>query len=861
MRYSIEDTELANLRNFYESSNTILKNTYRNYISHLEEWSKKSNSELVYKICKYTLSLLDMDYNREVESFSNEFMLSEASFVGISRFYRIGQEGLDKVQKFQINLLPQGLLNSGWEFPNTEKDNVQYNYELINEYKDLTDEFFSKVQDLYNKQVAECNEKIDSNILWSSVKIIIETQYRTLLIFQGVYNSLFERFLDWYKEMLKKNEILLKEKESEIKKISNEMNEVLDHFIQDLLIDILQSSEPLVSQGENSPRVNHSNTSEQPLNQDEALQQDVQDLANEAIENQLKDLEKDLDTLKKKIAFIDGLSQCKKKLDDYFREKDLPEYWEKAKRKLHSIGDFIKKYRTPILKSMKILAPILASVVSPEGSLIYKLLKHLPDIIDCTTDDKPKEDDLKKLALGLEFMKILFGDNSGISGNSQTLVLSNPDMVGKQILKTILIHDDYRELFNIQNGDFNSPKDRALYQSLTGKSLPQVPSSRREHFLPPTGYNRHQMNDFSPQLTRKKLNDTLELVKDLDIGHNLVNRSPFKSRQSKGFEDFEHQESLLEPANSFSRGKKNLDTKSLIPETSEELLSNSEDSKSVFLNGMNHFHRNETSHRGKRDESLDQDTKRNRIKKEGDSLFISRDGPSEDLRREIENVKAQLDSGKGYVDVKPNTGLGALLKDVQTIPIASDKGSLLPHTDNRYPAEDMEVLYEEIAGEYDNYPRPNLGRALQNFVRRQAGYPAEYSQPTVKSVNELIPLVDDRSPCFSVGDSELQKMLQNASGFNNSENSTLKKSLLLNSSSHFILGQTSYLALGVLLMATPVWPVGLALSGLSIVALLRDKEIHAYMSLVCNIGQDRTDNLLASYQENEEGNFERVTEA
>ena len=92
------------------------------------------------------------------------------------------------------------------------------------------------------------------------------------------------------------------------------------------------------------------------------------------------------------------------------------------------------------------------------------------------------------------------------------------------------------------------------------------------------------------------------------------------------------------------------------------------------------------------------------------------------LGQDLENVKSQLDSKKGYVSVKPDTNLGKLLNHLQTIAVGSEKESILPHHNYRYHPRDMEVLHEEMEREYSLingiHKKPNLGRAVQNFVRR-----------------------------------------------------------------------------------------------------------------------------------------------
>lgn len=335
MRYSIEDSELIALRNFYQSSNTNLENAYKTYLRNLEKWSRKSNSELVYEICMRSLGLLETDYNRELERFCQKFSLSQASFVGISQFYNVGQEALAKIQRFQTSILPQGIVKSKWELPIATTDNFQYSFKLIREYKDLTDCFFNQIQGLYDQQMVGFDEKIERNILWSGVKILIEAQYEILLIFQRIYHYLFEAFWDWYNEKLKQNRKLLKDIELTIK-ISPD--EVVGKLIQELLFNILEVPESISSRDGEQYRMNQNNTLNQQSNNDEELQRDVKELSQEAIEEKLNDVGEDLETPEKRAAFRNGLSRCRKRLEEYWKSPD----GENLKRQLSSVWEFIK---------------------------------------------------------------------------------------------------------------------------------------------------------------------------------------------------------------------------------------------------------------------------------------------------------------------------------------------------------------------------------------------------------------------------------------------------------------------------------------------------------------------------------------
>ncbi|WP_303977931.1 hypothetical protein [Streptococcus danieliae] len=506
--------------------------------------------------------------------------------------------------------------------------------------------------------------------------------------------------------------------------------------------------------------------------------------------------------------------------------------------------------------------------------MIYKLLTHLPEIIDCFIGSEPKGENLKKLELGLEFLKILLGKDLVNVGDSRTIVLSNPEKVGKQVLQTIIVNNDYRKIFNIQKEDFNTPRDRKLYQSLTGEQLPSVPSSRREQFVTPGIYN-HQMKNRSPQLNQEQITGVLRNLENLNQPEyrrhlfGINNSSLGTSAEERPF---------VYSAKAASSSMGNLISRASSSKESQYFLRKADEASVPLFRDKELGDESSESNRSYRirGNSQSQWSEKDRSSVQRFSLQNPRKGMEQGMKnplaventfgnlgQDLENVKSQLDSKKGHVSVKPDTYLGKLLNHLQTIAVGSEKESILPHHNYRYHPRDMEVLHEEMEREYSLingiHKKPNLGRAVQNFVRRQVGYPVEYDQPTVKSINELIPLVDNGVSSFSIATPQLMEKIQQAKDFVSNETNHLRKKLLLNYLSRNILGKTAYLALGVLLMTTSVWPVGLALSSFSLAGILTDQGSNAYAFLVANLGQDRTDELLASYQKKEEGDFERVT--
>ena len=129
------------------------------------------------------------------------------------------------------------------------------------------------------------------------------------------------------------------------------------------------------------------------------------------------------------------------------------------------------------------------------------------------------------------------------------------------------------------------------------------------------------------------------------------------------------------------------------------------------------------------------------------------------LSKDLGEVRKQVNSGKGYVQLDNNDELKKLIEELRRLLSGQLKGEVLQNIEGRYNKDDMKMLCDELDHENGmalSSKQPlNLSRACQNFVRRQMGYPAEYDVPTIKETNELIPLLNRRSEDFAIDNKEL----------------------------------------------------------------------------------------------------------
>ena len=225
MRYSIQDEELNKIRELQEEVSNNIENLYNEYVDSINEWGKKFNSELVYNICKKTIGIIDEDYCRVMKDFAKQFSEMGISFKNISKRYKVGEDALGKVSTFQNDMLENTYVHNTKDIQYFCDGNSQYSTDLIREYKDIFEVFYSGIETSYEEYYPKIIEIRNINILGDGIECIVKYQYETIQKFGVLYNDIFERFLEWYGKVLHENDTLLEEINLQMKSISIDISE------------------------------------------------------------------------------------------------------------------------------------------------------------------------------------------------------------------------------------------------------------------------------------------------------------------------------------------------------------------------------------------------------------------------------------------------------------------------------------------------------------------------------------------------------------------------------------------------------------------------------------------------------------
>ena len=742
MRYSIQDDDLSLITNIESEASECIEQIYNEYIENISEWGKHFNSELVYEICKKTIGMIDEDYIQAMSVFTAQFDDIGISFVSISKRYKVGEEALVKVENFQNEILEKLLLHGANEVQFACDGDAQYSTELINQYKEINQEFLSKIESAYDEQYSNVKNIHDDNMLGDALEVIVKYQFETIQKICMLYDTIFEKFLEWYERTLCENEEILESLNQQIRVASAEIGQ---DEIENLLSQILDESVGRIgTSGGAGNALQNNNASASKERTEEKKQEAIKKVAHKAVIASVDSLLKELDTPEKIKDFKQYVGECQRHFDEYKNDKDG------KKGKFQKFCDFIKngakKYGKPIMKALGIVVPLIA----PEGHIVAKIAKSLPAVMECFSGSKPKESDSDKIELGLECMKSIGVEKLPEDGKKvQEYLVKNSETIAKDILKKVLSSPKYMNILGIDNEELSKPENQKLYKSVTGKDVKVVPQKR----------------------------------KSIDYDFEEYNPKKLKA---------------IEPMDSEEKAKKIAsDISACIPNS---------------FNGA----------------SFDK------------------------LTKDLEEVRKQVNSGKGYVQLDNNDELRKLIDELRRLVDGKIKGELLQNIEGRYNKDDMKMLCDEL--DYENgiassFKQPlNVGRACQNFVRRQMGYPAEYERPTIKAVNELIPLINKKSGEFSIDNKGLINRINNAQIFTRSKNGNIKRKCLLNSIAFGTLDIGKYLGIGASILMASFWPLGIVLAVAQLCAYFTDNGATDYSYLVYNLGEDRVDTLLNNYQ-------------
>ena len=744
MRYSIQDEDLSIIRNIENDVSESIQQIYNEYVENITEWGKRFNSELVYQICKKTIGMIDEDYIQAMNNFVPQFDEISISFVSISKRYKVGDNALDKVERFQNEILEKAISHNANEIQFVCDGDARYSNELINEYKEINQEFLSKLEDSYDENYFNAKNVSNSNLLGDGVDALIKYQYETIQKICMLYDTIFEMFLGWYERTLRENEALLESLNQQMRTTSFEIgNDEIEKLLIQIMDDNIGGTQS--SLGANSSLPGGSDTSSEEKSE-EKKQETIKDAAHKAVMSSVDSLLKELDTPEKIQNFKQYVGECQRQYEECNQEQNK----EVKKGKFQKICDFIKKgakkYGKPIMKTLGIVVPLIA----PEGHIVAKIAKSLPAVMECFTGATAKESDADKIELGLECMKTIGVDKLPENENEVKHYFDeNGEAIAKDILTRILSSKKYMNVLGIDDEELSRPENQKLYKAATGKDVNVVPQKRKT------------------------------------IDHDFEQYDPKKLKS-------------ITPIESEEKAKKIVgDISAIIP--------NSFDNSSY-----------------------------------------------ENISRDLGDVKKQVETGKGCVQLDNNEELRKLIEELRRIVNGQLKGEVLQNIDGRYNKEDMRMLCDEF--EYEkgmankSAQTPNINRACQNFIRRQMGYPAEYDKPTIKETNELIPLINKKCGYFSIENNELVSRINDAQNFFKSKNGNLKKKSVLNSIAQNTIGIGAYLGLGASMLMASFWPLGIVLAAAPLCVCFTDIGATAYASLVSQLGEERVDTLLNNYQ-------------
>lgn len=744
MRYSIQDEDLSIISNIENNTSESIEQLYNEYVENIAEWGKCFNSELVYQICKKTIGMIDEDYMQAINNFVTQFDEIGISFVGISKRYKVGDDALTKVERFQNEIIEKALSHNANEIEFVCDGDARYSNEWINEYKEINQEFLSKIESAYDENYFNAKNVRSSNLLGDSIDALIKYQFETIQKISMLYDAIFEMFLEWYEKTLRENEALLESLNQQMRTASDEIvNDEIDKLLSQIMDENIGETQASVRTTSSLP--DGSDTSSE-VKSEEQKQEAIKDAAHKAVMSSIDSLLKELDTPEKIQKFKQYVEECQRQFDECNKEENK----EDKKGKFQKFCDFIKngakKYGKPIMKTLGIVVPLIA----PEGHIAGKISERLPDVMECFTGATAEESDADKIELGLECMKSIGVDKLPENENEVKQYFDeNGEVIAKDIMKRILSSPKYMNVLGIDDEELSRPENQKLYKAATGKEVNVVPQKRKT-----IDYDFEQ---YDP----KKLKDI----------------APIESEEQ---------------------------AKKIVRDISSSIPNSFDNSR------------------------------------------------YENISKDLDDVKKQIDTGKGYVQLDNNEELRKLIEELRSIVNGQLKGEVLQNIDGRYNKEDIRMLCDEFEYEKGIAKRsaqtPNMNRACQNFIRRQMGYPAEYDKPTIKWTNELIPLINKKCDYFSIDNEEIINTINNAQNFIQSKNGNLKKKSVLTSIALDVVGIGTYLGLGASILMASFWPLGIVLAALPLCAYFIDVGARDYAFLVSQLGEERVDILLNNYQ-------------
>lgn len=236
--------------------------------------------------------------------------------------------------------------------------------------------------------------------------------------------------------------------------------------------------------------------------------------------------------------------------------------------------------------------------------------------------------------------------------------------------------------------------------------------------------------------------------------------------------------------------------------------------------------------------------------------FFSND-VTDNLLQELAELKEQVESRKGYVQINDEGGMKQLISKLQHITQGNQDINILDDIEGRYNKEDMGMLLKELLKESENNKnKPNFSKACNNFLRRQVGYPAkEENDIIVNNIRELIPVINEKCDCFIVEDKQLASMINSAQNILLQKNGKIRRKGIIRTlwSNATVLGGT--IGIGTLFILAGSWPLGLLWSWASIGVCLADESSSAYSNLAYKLGDKRTDYLIENYHNISQNKF------
>ena len=514
MIYSIQDEDLNKIINLEKKVSEDIEQLYNDYADNIIQWGKKFDSELVYGICKRSIEMIEEDYFQAMNNFVSQYVEMGMSFENISLHYKVGNDALGKVTKFQRDILKTVFLHNMKEIQYTYHGNAKYSNELINEYKDISIDFLTKIEISYDEYSNQAKNIREENLLGDGIDILIKYQYETLQKVGMLYDKILDTFLEWYEKTLYENGVLLETLNQQMLTLSGTLGE---EEIENLLSQIIdESSISQESYIDNLSGHNFKCTSsdEMAQNIDEKFEQkkreEIKKSANIAMLASVKALLKELDTPEKIKKFKEYIEACQSKFDECRTENDK----ETKKSKFKQFCDFIKKgakkYAKPIAKALGIIVPLIA----PETGLISKIAVALPSLMECFSGVLDEKKDMDKIELALECIKSIGVKNFPNEPEKiYKYIEDRAEDIAHDILRKILSSEKYLKVLNIDENELSKPKNREIYKAYTGKELVSVPQKRKAYDYDFEQYKPKKLNQLQPIVSEETVNSLSNDIK------------------------------------------------------------------------------------------------------------------------------------------------------------------------------------------------------------------------------------------------------------------------------------------------------------------------------------------------------------